>query len=881
MTLRRAFARVRALFTSARYERELEAELHAHLELAEQDARAAGLSPADARREALRRFGGIARAKEEHRFHRGVPWLESFLRDLRFGASSLGRRPGFSVIVIAVLALGIGGNVAMFSLIDAVLLKPLPFPEPDRIVSVWEAPRPGVINSTSSLDFLDWRRMSSSFEALSADRSLSVSMAGPEEPARLVGKMVSAAYFQVFPVPVQHGRTFFPEEDQPGAVPSIVLSHAAWQKYFGAAPDILSMRPLLDGVPHQVIGVLAAGAFDRDRTEFWTSLIFSPDQLRREFHWLNVTGRLRRDITVTAATGELQRINASLDEFRPAHQRGGSIVIQPMAEGLVGDGLRRSLLISFAAVVMVLLIACANVANLMLTHGAQRSRELAVRAALGAGRGRLAAQVLTESLLLGTIGGVGGLLLGWLLIQTAAPFLAPSIPFTADLAIDLRVLVFTAAVVLAVVLLVGTLPALQLRIRRLSQVLGQSSRGASASHARLRRAIVVGEVALSLVLASGALLLFRSLYNLQQIDTGIRTEHVITMSAVLAPNAYPTAESAARMYDSLVARLRAMPGIENVGLATHVPLRWIGNGEGIWIPSAPDPLKVRLKRVDAGYFETLGIPVLAGRGIDPQDRLGRPRAIVINEVLAARLREVAGVADPVGQVLRHSVPPSPYHAEDDPAIEVEIVGVVRNELVTGPGRENPPVVYAALAQIPDPGVSLFVRTQTDPSAIMRQIRAGVREVDPHLPLADVETMEEVRASTLTGVSRPAWLVGVFAGVALLLASLGLYGVFAHTVSQRRREIGIRMALGARSGQVLGDVLWDACRTTLVGLAIGLGATIAATRVIGGLLYEVSALDPAMLLLAAALIAAVGLLAGWLPAHQATQVNPVNVLRDEQ
>jgi putative ABC transport system permease protein len=879
ISVRRVFKRLLALLRNERMDRELENEILIHLELAERDAIARGLSPEEARRAARLGFGGIERIKEEDRDERSFRWIETWLRDLRYGLASLWRAPGFTAVVVSVLAIGIGANVAMFSVLDAVLLKPLPFPQPDRIVRVWEAPQPGAVNATSAPDFLDWKRLASNeFDALSAEQSISVALTEKAAATRLSGKAVTADYFQVFATGAQLGRTFAPEEDQPGAAPVIVLSHAAWQGDFGGDPDILHRRPILDGVPHQIIGVLPPGAFDRDETRFWKPLVFTPDQQVREIRWLTVYGRLRAGVSAARARERMQAIYAALLGTHTIEDRNGTIVVEPLSRLMVGAGLERSIYVAFGAVALVLLIACANTVNLLLVKAASRGRELAVRAALGASRGRMIAQLLTESTVVCLLGGAAGTALAGLLIRAARRVLAESLPFTADVTLDWRALAFAGIVALGVALLAGTFPALRASISDVAESLNRSARGSSGAHASLRRAIVIGEVALSLVLVCGALLLFRSLLKLEQIDTGVRIEKVITMSVDLPAGVYPTPQRAALFYRAATQRLEATPGVSKVGFATVLPLQWISNGEGMFVPGIPEMVHVRFKRVDQGYFRTLGIPVLAGRGIAGQDRDGSPRVAVINQALAARLAEVAHITDPVGKVVRVSTPGYLEKREFIP--EVEIVGVIRSERVSGPGDPDPPVVYVPLAQAPSPEVKLVIDASADTAAAIPAIREAVREIDPNLPLGDVATMEEVRDESLSGASRPAELIGVFAAIALLLAAIGLYGVLSHTVTLRRREIGIRMALGAGATDVFTKVLRNALSMVTVGLVLGLLGTFALTRVLKSLLFEVSPLDPAALAIACASIALIGLLAGFLPARRAANLNPVETLRED-
>ncbi len=867
-----------ALVRRHRLEQELEDEVLAHLELAERDALAQGLSPEEARRIARQRFGGVEQMKEEHRDRRGIPWLDHLVRDLRFGLRAISRAPAFAAVVIGVLALGIGANVAMFSVVDAVLLKPLPFPAPERLVRVWEAPRPGSVNASTAGEFLDWRRLGDCFDALSAEQSVSAALNLGGQPIRLLGKAVTADYFRVFGVEAAMGRTFLPDEDQSGANAVVVLSHAAWQTHFGHDPQILNRRLLLDGQPHQVVGVLRPGAFDRDKTLFWKPLAFTAAERSANNHWLTVYGRLKEGLPLQQAQSRMQAVHAALTENAPQESREATLTVQPLGRLMVGNRLSRSISVLFAAVLLVLLIASANVANLLLAKGAARRRELAVRSALGASRGRLVTQLLTESLVLCFLGGAAGLLVAVLLLALARPMLATMIPFTADVTLDWRVMAFAAAAALSVALLAGVLPALRASFGQVASGLSLAARGSSGSHSFVRRAIVVTEVALSLILVCGAMLLFRSLLNLQQLDTGIRTENVITLSLDLPREAYRTPTRAALFYQELTQRLESSPGIRHAALTTQLPLQWILNGEGLQVPGAPKIVRTRLKRVDAGYFPTLGIPMLSGRGFTSRDVEGAPLVVVINEAMAAHLAEVAGLKQPVGQRVRLSLPG--YNEPRETLPEVEIVGVIRSERVASPGMPDPPVSYAPLAQAPNSHVSLLVKTDSSLAATLPIIRRTLRDLDPNLPLDDVAMLDQVRSETLSGVASPALVIGAFALVAVLLAGIGLYGVLAQLVVQQRREIGIRLALGARAVDERRRVVGSALVLVAAGLAFGLAGSVGVTRVIANLLYEVSPLDPLALSLACATMTVIGLLAGYLPARRASLVDPVDVLRED-
>jgi predicted permease len=877
VTLKLTAARLLALFRKWNLDQELEGEIQAHLELVERDAIAAGLSPEAARQEARRSFGGVAQMMEDHRDHRGVPWMENLIRDFRYGLAALAHDPGFAAIVVGLLALGIGANTAMFSIVDAVLLKPLPFPEPERMVRVWESPTPATRNGTTTLTFLDWKRQGDVFEALSVESPTRAAVDTDGSPERLSGMLVSADYFQVFGLQPLLGRAFAADEDQPGADPVVVLSYSLWQSRFGGDPDILKRDLKLDGKAHRIIGVLPPGSFDREETVFWKPLIFAPEQLNRIQHMFEAIGRLRTGVSLGQAQAKMNLLRASLAGVLAGYKDWG-FAVDPFARALVGDTLRSSIYLVFGAVLMVLLITCANVANLMLAKGAGRRKEIALRAALGASRGRLIAQLLTESLVLCLLGGVAGVVVAYLLLHAIAPLIAASLPFTADLRLNLHVLGFAAAAAMAVLILACLVPSLRTSYNKLSNSLNLASRGSSGSSAAMRRTIVIAEVAISVVLICGAALLFKSLAKLQQVDTGVRIDHVITMSTDLPQTAYPTAASAARFYDAVVQRLRSVPGVEQASVTHVVPLQGEHWGEGLKLPGTVASFNVGLKPVDPWYFGTLQIPVESGRGIEDRDHAGAPTVAVINQELARHLASQFGVRDPVGRTVSISLPG--YGSIPESEVNLQIAGVIRSERTSDLQDPQREVAYVPLAQVPQLNISLVVRTQIDPVALMPSIRDAVRQVDAKLALADVRTMEEVKDHSMLWAKQPTWVLGTFAGVAGLLAALGLYGVLAHAVTQQRREIGIRMALGARQGDVLTYVLRNAVSMLVVGFAGGLAGAFAVTRVLKSLLFNVSALDPVALSVACLSMALVGMLAAWVPASRAAGVDPASALRNE-
>ena len=881
MSPRRLVQRLLALARRRRLDSELDGEMLAHLEMAERDALKAGLSPDEARRVARRDFGSIDRIREEHLDNRSIRWIDNLMKDIRYAIKLLLRDPVFAFVAISVMAIGIGANTAMFSIMDAALLKPLPYPEPERMVRVWEMPTPTSRNGLSTLNFLDWKRLSTSFEALSAVRGLTVALTGNGDPRRLNGTLVSADYFDVFGVKPALGRTFLPSEDQAGASPVIVLSHATWKARFAGDPGILHRKVMLDGEPHEVIGVLPAGSFDREDSGFWRPIRFAPEQLTRDYHWFGAVGRLRPGVTVEQARAEMRAISASLSSVQPAFKRDWSSTVDPFDQGLVNDNLRQSIFVAFGAVIMVLLIASANIANLLLAKGVSRRKEMAVRAALGATRGRLVAQALTESLVLCVCGGLAGIGLAYLMLQPGLPLMA-SLPPTASVELDPRVIAFAAVATIGVSLLVGLLPSLQMSSGKLSQALNLVTRG-SSSREGMRRTIVVAEVAVSLILICGALLMFKSLLKLQRVDAGVRIDNIITMSIDLPLSTYPDPGAATRFIEQVAERLQAIPGVEGAAVSTDVPMRGVRQGQGVTVPGVDQNVGARFKRVDPHYFATLDIPVLAGRGFTSHDRGGAPRVAIVNEALAGQLAQrfkLANRTDVVGRIVKLIAPQYENTGQSASPVDTEIIGLIRNERVNNLESPTPEVVYVSLLQAPRREIKLIVRTRNEPTAAMPAIRDVMQDLDARLPLGDVRTMAQVKQLTMATKTEPAWIIGSFAALAALLAALGLYGVLSHAVNQRRREIGIRMALGADRSNVLVHVLRNAALMVCIGLVVGVAGAFGLMGLMRSLLFEVSPLDPLAFTLAIVAMVVVGLLAALIPASKASRVDPVSAIRSE-
>ncbi len=877
MTLRELAWRIRSLVAYRRRERDLDDEVIAHLELLERDALDRGLSPAAARDEARRSFGGELRMREDHRGRRGLAWCDAAMNDLRHALAALSRSPQFALPAIGVLALGIGATTAVYSLVDAVILRPLPFPEPDRIVRVWETPAAGAVSATTTSTFLAIKAQSRSFEALSAESFSTATVEVGGRPVRWAGRYVSADHFDVYGVKAVVGRMFTPDEDRAGAAPVVILSHAAWVEQFGGESDVVGRALRLDGVPHEVIGVLPAGPFDRERGHaaeapavFWRLNQFSEEEARWPAHWLRPVGRLAPGITPASALAELQAIRTALAPEIPAWKRLWGVAVEPLQQSLVGDRLRSALLTSMGAVALVSLLACGSVANLLLARSAARRREIAVRAALGASQGRLAAQLLSECLVLSAAGTLCGLGLAYACLQLAVPLLPP-LPFTASIALDGRVLVFAASLAALVVFAVGVLPSL---VTRPIAATVYAARGATASLGPARRMLVLAQVAVSVVLVCGSVLLAQSLRRLQGVDIGTRTADVMTMSIDLPRDRYPTAERLTGFYTDLVDRLTAAHGVAAASVSADLPLEGAST-EQLRAPGSDVDILVRFKRVDDAYFHTLDIPVAAGRSFTREDRLGSAPVAIVNEVLAAQLSRRGLAPQVVGAVVDLPLPGFAGRRA-----EMRVVGVVGTERVTDDLRAAAePVAYVSLAQHPRLQVKLAVHG-ADAPALLPAVREVLSTIDPAVAVADARTVDQVWQTSLSGVRGPAWLVGGFAAAALLVAALGLYGLLSQTVEQRRREIGIRMALGARPAVVAADVGRSAAGLVAGGLGVGYaGAAIGATT-LSAVLFDTSPTDPTSFALAGLTVVAVVAAVAVGPLRRTTQIDPATTLRSE-
>jgi putative ABC transport system permease protein len=811
--------------------------------------------------------------------------VNQLIQDVRFGVRTLVRARGFAAVATLTLAISIGGNAAIFSFVDGVLLKPLPYRDPDAIVRIWERTPTGFNNWVSAENFLDWERQVTRFQFLSAWSFGSVTLAGRDEPVRLRGARVSPAFFDVYGVQAARGRTFLPDENQTGKERVVVLSHRLWATQFGSDPAIVGRTIVLDDVPHEIIGVLPeASAFDRGFFQVWRPLAFQPGERTRDFHWLQAIGRLKPGVTPEQARAEMDAIGAEIARNYPASNKDWSITVERLGDSLVGADLRRSLLVLLAAVGMVLLIGCVNLANLTLARGTSRAREVAVRAALGAGRGRLVRQFLTESVVLALGGGALGIALGYGMIAGLARLLPPFfLPSEAQVAMDLRALLFALGISIATGLLFGLAPALQATKPDLTGSLKEGGRGTSGDRVRrrVRSGLVVVEIALAFILLAGAGLLIRSFVSLQRVDPGFDATNVLTMGLPMPERLFVNGERANRHIERVLTRLAGVPGVGDAAFTSMLPLQGWGYAMPCVIAGRPagDPNAGGVcyyKMVTPSYFSTLRMRLERGRGLKPTDIKAAPPALVVNRTFVNRY---LAAADPIGQrVLIKEIIPG--RRELGPEIAWEIVGVVADEAVNPVDQEAGPGVYVSIAQNPMIGGNLLLRTDVDPLVLQSAVRAAIREVDPMQAITDLRSLEEVRDRTMSPHRLRTFLLATFASIALLLATIGIYGVISYSVAQRTHEIGVRAALGASTGRLLGMVLGQGLTLTVIGLIVGALGAFGLTRVLSALLFGVTAHDPLTLAGVAALLGGITALASYVPARRAARVDPVIALRCE-
>jgi len=813
--------------------------------------------------------------------------METNLQDLRYGVRQLLHSPGFTAIAITTLALGIGATAAIFSFVNAVLLKPLPYPHPERIVSVWEKRPDGGSNPISTLNFLDWERQNRSFQFLSAGAADKVTLTGSGSPEELNVHRVSASYFKVLGVGATLGRTFAESEDKDANDREVVLSNRIWRSRFGGDRNVIGRKITLDAKNYTIIGVLPANSeFDRTWAVMWLPLAFTPANMTRNYHWLYAIARLEPGVTLEQARSQMDTIGARIAALYPDSNKGVGVTVDPYIDQVVQPELRRSLWVLLAAVGAVLLIGCANVANLTLARGTEREHEMAIRSALGARRLRLIRQLLTESTFLGILGGVAGLALGNAFMHGMKLWLPPDmLPPQADVRMDYGVLVITMVIGILTGILSGLMPALSGTRPDLARSLKAGGRTtAGLTLHRMRTALVVAEVALSFVLLAGASLLIRSFNRLASLDAGVDTTNVLAMDLPTPLTEFTNSTTLTNYLSELTEKVRSVPGVRDAAITDKPPMEGFANGalflvEGRDYLPYPQRPGCGFKVVGPSYFDTVGMRLLKGRGLNEGDIADAVPVTVINETMA---RTYFKGEDPIGKriLIRQLVFGK---AERGPEIPWQVVGVVKDEKVGGKVfslGEDIPVVYVTFYQSPGIRNSLVVRAAMNPLLLSGSIEQAIWKVNNNQAVANIETLGEIKSQSVAPARLRTALLAIFSGIALLLAAVGIYGVVSYSVAQRVREMAIRLAVGASPGDLLKLVIGKTMLIVLVGLALGGGAALALTRVLASLLYDTSPTDRVTWIAAGALLAAVALLACYFPARRVMKVDPLTILRFE-
>jgi putative ABC transport system permease protein len=860
------------------FDRDLAEEMKFHLELKVQENLQAGMTPTEARIVARRQFGNQTLLQERSREMWGFRSIETHWQDLRYGARMFLKQPGFTLIAVLTLALGIGANTAIFSVVNAVLLRPLPYTEPERLVWLWDTLPQLPTAPTSLPEFLDWKSQNQSFEYLSAFQGGNMFLDTGDGTQDTPVGLVTPEMFALFRVSPILGRTFTDEETLPGRFRVAVIGQAMWQSRFGSDPNVLGRTVELNGAPYEIIGVIPEGFSFPNRAMLWRPLPIDPNQLDRGPHYLRVVGRLKPSVTLAQAQTEMSALAARLSEQHPEKNAGHGVKIDLLRDVVVGD-IGPALFILLGAVGFVLLIACANVANLLLARVGVRQKEIAVRTALGASRLRIMRQLFTESLMLSVGGGAAGLLIAVWGVKWLVSMGPNTIPRVHEIAVDPRVVGFTLLISAATSLLFGLAPALQASRPNLTDALKESGRSsAGLSRNRICSVLVISEVALSLVLLIGAGLMIRSFAKLNYVDPGFNPADVLTMGVTLLPNKYPEEERVASFYAQLLEQAAATPGVVSAGGISELPFSGSNTNDSFTIEGRPPVAKqdepgTEYRVVTPRYFEAMGIPLLAGRDFTGADTKQAPNVVIINEAFANR--HFAGES-PLDHRIRLQ------GQERDPLLIIGVVGDVRDQQL-----DEQPIPEAFVPYLQNPlsktyyrSMTIVARTKSDPGGVAGSLRAALTSVDKSLPVYDLKPMTEYLRDSLARRRFNLILLTTFAGVALVLAAIGIYGVISYGVTQRTHEIGIRMALGAGRGDVLGLVIRQGMRMALVGVVIGLLASVALTRLMETLLFGISVTDPLTYTVIALLLTSVALLACFVPARRATKVDPLLALRYE-
>jgi putative ABC transport system permease protein len=807
--------------------------------------------------------------------------MANLSRDLRFGFRLLLKNPGFACVAVLALAIGIAANTAIFSVVYATLLAPLPYPNPDQLVMVWSKIQ-GNRNVTAAGNFLDWQRDASVFQSLCAWSGRSINISSGNRPEQVQAEVATPGFLSMIGYRFLLGRDFLPEEGQVGRDHEAILTNKFWRSHFGADRNIVGRRVQMNGEPYTIVGVLAPGPADRLQQEIQVPLAFKPDQINHDFHWLLVMGRLKPGVTLAQANSDMDRVTRHIAEVYPKSDKGWSAGVEPLHNDFLDRDVIRGLWLLMGAVGFVLLIACANVANLLLARATVRQKEVAVRASLGASRRRLFGQFLAESVALAAVGCIVGVGLAWLLLKLIIAMMPPfTLPSEADLRLSIPVLLFTVAASLLAGVLFGCAPAWQAARMNLNEVLKEGGRSSlAAGRHGLRRTLVVAEFALALSLLAGGGLAIHSLWNVAHVDLGFRSDHLLTFYLPVPATQLTEPKQINAFYRQLLDRIQALPGVASASASEGMPLEGVNFGMPFVIEGHPvsDPSQrpgAGFNMVTPSYFKTFGIRIDRGRPLNDQDIAGSMPVAVVDE---AFVKKFSPDSDP----LQHRIQVEqiiPGVTKLGPYITWQIVGVYHN--VRNGGLKNDfPEIDVPFWQSPWPGAVMAVRAAGDPASLTKSIAAIVQSLNPNLPLADVKTMDQVIDESMAGDRFTAFLFGGFAAIALLLAALGIYGVMSFAVAQRTHEIGLRMALGASAGRVVSLVLREGMLLALIGLALGLAGSYFVGHVMHSLFYDVGTIDFAAFGSVAALLILSALLACYLPAHRASRVDPMQALREE-
>ncbi len=869
---------LRATVYRSRLESEIDAELYFHIQSLADDLVRSGVPREEALRRARIQFGGIELTKEECREARSASVLDSFLQDLRYAFRMLRNSPSFTAIAILTLALGIGANSAIFSVVNAVLFRPLPYPEPDRLVRIWESS--GRYNSSRNVvnpfNFLDWRDRSKSFEAIAAISTSTTNLSSHGQPVAVDGMQVSPEFFSILRVPPLLGRTFLPSDAIPGQDHSVILSYNLWERQYGGDRTIVGQKIDVDAVPCEVVGVMPRGfSFPKSKAEVWTPLPLARTEEWKSGRFLTVVARLKSDVSIPQAQQDMLRVTDYTSHARPDFNKNWTANVVPMLEDATHN-LRRPLWVLLAAVGFLLLIACANLANLLLMRGTRRSRELAVRSALGAARSRLIRQLFAESLLLS----VAGMLLGLVVAHVGLSALLALIPQNSPLprndpiTIDSRVLLFTFFASLFTAILFGLIPAVRLSVVDLQNSLKQGTlRTGVGGHQTLRRTFVVAEVALALLLSVGAGLMLRSLARLTSVDPGFNTEHLLTMHIWTSPSRYLDNLKRSQYFDGLLTEIRNTHGVLSASSTHFLPLteRISGSCFSPADQPAPTPAEspsAQFLIVSSGYFQTMGTPLLAGRDFEAHDSFESPPVGIVNHAFVERFFPGQNILGKLFHVCWTIKKP------------VEIVGIATDARQAQLQDAPEPTIFLSNSQAPMFFATIVVRASGDPRQIALAAEAAIHRVDSDQAVSDVQTMDSVFSDSVSSPRFQTVLLLVFASLAVVLAMIGVYGVVSYSVNQRINEIGVRVALGARSFDVFRLVLREALTLSFIALVLGLLGSLALSRALQSLLFEVTPTDPFTLASVCGLVLWVSILAAAIPARRATRIDPIVALRYE-